>query len=108
MFEHASPSDVYVPYGRGGAGNMRRRSDIVSAWSKLTAQKSTSSRLTLISSPDDHYGASKSIDRRASSTRASSTHSTSTAGEHKSGWRKLLKRKSSMEEEEERKIEESE
>ncbi|OAK96424.1 hypothetical protein IQ06DRAFT_52279 [Phaeosphaeriaceae sp. SRC1lsM3a] len=77
-----SPSDTYIPYGRGGAGNMRRKSSISAAWSLLSTQPSH----TLVSSPDDHYASSKTEQHR----RRSSTWSSSTSGgEHRSRWRRL-------------------
>jgi hypothetical protein len=117
-------TDTYIPYGRGGAGNMRkssisitnnafhhkqlspphalttlpdtnsllhntgRKSAIRDAWFKITSQPNTHP-LTLTSSPDEHYAASKSEPRRRSTN--SSTWSSSTAGgEHRSAWKRWL------------------
>ncbi|KAH7396784.1 hypothetical protein DE146DRAFT_51057 [Phaeosphaeria sp. MPI-PUGE-AT-0046c] len=85
MTNHASStssSDSYIPYGRGGAGNMRRKSSVQQAWSLLSTQPSHG----LISSPDEYYASSKTSPPR----RRSSTWSTSTSGgEHRSKWRRL-------------------
>ncbi|KAF2853149.1 hypothetical protein T440DRAFT_515871 [Plenodomus tracheiphilus IPT5] len=105
-----STVDPCIAYGRGGAGNMRRRSSIVDAWSKIASQPS--SNLVLTSSPEDHYANSKSERRVSTSStrrRASSLWSTSTAGEHrKFGLRTLFRRSSSAEEEDEGKVEDDE
>ncbi|KAH4175937.1 hypothetical protein HBI26_065460 [Parastagonospora nodorum] len=99
MTRHHSPEDEYIPYGRGGAGNMRRKSAIRESWFKILASEPLPSPLVLTSSPDDHYAASKSEPRRRS-THSSSAWSTSTAGERKSGWRRWLgRRKESVAEE---------
>ncbi|CAN9233862.1 unnamed protein product [Alternaria sp. RS040] len=115
-----STQDPCIPYGRGGAGNMRRRSSIAAAWSTILSHPSPtdSNKLNLVSSPEEHYAASKSEPRRrrhSSSTsedgsegsmrmkssvdegarrRRSSAWSgrsrASTAGESGSRWRRLL------------------
>ncbi|CAI9629132.1 unnamed protein product [Alternaria burnsii] len=115
-----STQDPCIPYGRGGAGNMRRRSSIAAAWSTILSHPSPtdSNKLNLVSSPEEHYAASKSEPRRrrhSSSTsedgsegsmrmkssvdegarrRRSSVWSgrsrASTAGESGSRWRRLL------------------
>lgn len=124
-----SPSDRCIPYGRGGAGNMRkfilnRASESNSSnhpmqsfftstsnLTSITGRKSSireswfkvmaanPSPLHLTSCPEDHYAASKSEPRRKSTN--SSTWSTSTAGnEHRSMWRRWLgRRKDSVAEE---------
>ncbi|CAO2655591.1 Nn.00g043940.m01.CDS01 [Neocucurbitaria sp. VM-36] len=104
--------DPCISYGRGGAGNMRRRSSILDAWSKITAQPANNNKLALFSSPEDHYANSKSEPRMSTSStnrrRASSMWSSSTAGEHhRSVWKRLF-RKGSVAEEEEEKVVESE
>ena len=121
MTRHHSPEDEYIPYGRGGAGNMRksqfipshhairtppltpypgRKSAIRESWFKILASEPAHSPLVLTSSPEDHYAASKSEPRRRS-THSSSAWSTSTAGERRSGWRRwwLGRRKESVAEE---------
>jgi hypothetical protein len=88
-----------------------RRSSIASAWSKLLSQPNQHP-LTLTSSPDEHYASSKSEPHGSSTRRRrstnSSTWSASTAGEHshRSAWRRLFHRNSSVSEEEE-KVEEA-
>lgn len=96
-----STQDPCIPYGRGGAGNMRkpsslpffpcllptsqhlpantpfpgRRSSIAAAWSTILSHpSSTDDKLVLTSSPDDHYAASKTEPRRR-------RHSSSTSEE---------------------------
>ncbi|KAF1845099.1 uncharacterized protein K460DRAFT_102990 [Cucurbitaria berberidis CBS 394.84] len=94
--------DPCVSYGRGGAGNMRRRSSILDAWTKIASQPSNN-KIAPCSSPDDHYVSSKSEPRASSSSqrrRASSMWSSSTAGEHRSVWKRLFRRGSLVEENE--------
>ncbi|CBY00395.1 hypothetical protein IAQ61_011326 [Plenodomus lingam] len=77
-------SDPCIFYGRGGAGNMRRRSSITSAWSKIASQASSNpTKLVLTSSPETHYANSKS-ERRVSSS-ASSSSSLARSAEREAG-----------------------
>ncbi|KAH9864248.1 hypothetical protein J1614_010182 [Plenodomus biglobosus] len=103
-----SSMDPCIAYGRGGAGNMRRRSSIVSAWSKIASEPSTSNKLVLTPCPDDYYANSKSERRVSTSSnqrRGSSMWSISSAGEQKKfGWRTLFRRRTGAEEEEEVKV----
>jgi hypothetical protein len=125
MVNH-SASDNYIPYGRGGAGNMRkssrrishgffllvftncgigRPSSIREAWFKITSQPDQHP-LVLTSSPEDHYASSKN-ERRTSSlgrrrSTVSSTWSSSTVGEHRSMWKRLFMRRSSLQEDDKR------
>ncbi|OAL53953.1 hypothetical protein IQ07DRAFT_325518 [Pyrenochaeta sp. DS3sAY3a] len=97
--------DPCISYGRGGAGNMRRRSSIIDAWAKIASDSSPSSSppnnssSPLSTSPDD---ASKP-ERRSVSThrrRASSMWSLSTGVTEKSGmsrsWKTLFLRRRSV------------
>ncbi|KAL6712162.1 hypothetical protein ACN47E_000039 [Coniothyrium glycines] len=100
MFDHhnSSQADPCIAYGRGGAGNMRRRSSIVSAWSKIASTSPpTSTKLVLTSSPEDHYARLSREDKRRASSAWSS--SASTAGEKKNIWERLFKRRGSGAEE---------
>jgi len=100
MTEHTT-ADPFIPYGRGGAGNMRRQSSIRDAWFKITSQADSSQDTAKL----EPARTSTSTARR----RASSTWSSSTAGERRFGWKRLFRRRSSEEErDEDDKIEESE
>ncbi|CAN9219279.1 unnamed protein product [Alternaria alternata] len=85
-----STQDPCIPYGRGGAGNMRRRSSIAAAWSTILSHPSPtdSNKLNLVSSPEEHYAASKSEPRRR-------RHSSSTSEEGSEG---SMRMKSSVDE----------
>ncbi|KAB2110826.1 hypothetical protein AG0111_0g1324 [Alternaria gaisen] len=85
-----STQDPCIPYGRGGAGNMRRRSSIAAAWSTILSHPSPtdSNKLNLVSSPEEHYAASKSEPRRR-------RHSSSTSDEGSEG---SMRMKSSVDE----------
>ncbi|CAN9178935.1 unnamed protein product [Alternaria alternata] len=85
-----STQDPCIPYGRGGAGNMRRRSSIAAAWSTILSHPSPtdSNKLNLVSSPEEHYAASKSEPRRR-------RHSSSTSDEGSEG---SIRMKSSVDE----------
>ncbi|KAF2130479.1 hypothetical protein P153DRAFT_356240 [Dothidotthia symphoricarpi CBS 119687] len=101
-----STSDPCISYGRGGAGNMHRRSFIRSKIAKLGKQPSND-EITLSINPDDYYANSKSEPRRSSSVRSSksSIRSSSTSGDHKlSSWRNLFRKETSLEEEEEEEV----
>jgi hypothetical protein len=116
MFDHAK-SENYIPYGRGGAGNMRMschqnfvscklltqppgtESSIREAWFKIAA-KPDQHPLVLTSSPEGHYANSKSERHSSSSLRRRSTVSSSwslsssSTREHTSSWKQLFRRKS--------------
>ncbi|RYN49010.1 hypothetical protein AA0114_g6806 [Alternaria tenuissima] len=85
-----STQDPCIPYGRGGAGNMSRRSSIAAAWSTILSHPSPtdSNKLNLVSSPEEHYAASKSEPRRR-------RHSSSTSEEGSEG---SMRMKSSVDE----------
>ncbi|KAF2036450.1 hypothetical protein EK21DRAFT_105767 [Setomelanomma holmii] len=78
MVEHTA--DPFIPYGRGGAGNMRRQSTIRDAWFKLSTSPPPQPEL---------------VDQQHT-RRRSSLWSTSTAGERESKWRRLFGRKGSV------------
>ncbi|KAH7350483.1 hypothetical protein BKA66DRAFT_446869 [Pyrenochaeta sp. MPI-SDFR-AT-0127] len=98
-----SPSTIVDPcvsYGRGGAGNIRRRSSILDAWSKISSP-SAETTLAPGSSHEEHCANSKPESRSSislSSRRASSMWSSSTTGDHKSVWRRWFKRKTAVHE----------
>ncbi|KAH7093142.1 hypothetical protein FB567DRAFT_168063 [Paraphoma chrysanthemicola] len=98
-------TDPWIPYGRGGAGNMRRKSSIRDAWFKISSQPDQH-HASLTSRAEEPYASSKSERHTSTSRRRRSTNSslwsTSTAaGEHRSAWRRLFRRKESVDEKEE-------
>ncbi|KAL5118917.1 hypothetical protein ACEQ8H_003240 [Pleosporales sp. CAS-2024a] len=101
--QHPS-EDRFIPYGRGGAGNMRRQSTIRDSWFEAHAPNSNPNSTSPPSDPDEQFAASKSRPRRRSSI---SMWSTSTVGnEYRSVWKKWFSRRKDSVAQEEDKIEE--